>query len=138
MKKNMAYYELIRTVNDKVPSYISFLLMLKLDFTDNTFFYIVSFFLRFNGILILCGNFQLSQREVNETKALSKYLRYFTCHFLLSSAKITNLVYIVISLVILILFSIRMCLYFYVIKKLSTKENLTKISLTKYQIFWII
>ena len=81
MKKKMAYYELISTVHDKVPAYISFLLMLKLDFTDNIIFYIISFFLRFNGILILCGNFQLCQREVNETKALSKYLRYFTCYF---------------------------------------------------------
>ena len=122
MKKNMDYYELIRTVHDKVPSYISFLLMLKLDFTENTFYYILSYFLRFNCILIVCGNFQLSHREVNENATISDYFRYFTCHFILSSAKITNLIYIIISFIIFFLFCIRMCLYFYVITKLSTKK----------------
>ena len=135
MKKDMAYYELIRIVHDKVPAYISFLLMLKLDFTDNIIFYIVSFFLRFNSILILCGNFQLSKREVNENETISKYFRYFTCNFILYTLKITNLIYIIISFIIFILFCIRMSLYFYVIKKLRSKENLTKIKLTKYQIF---
>ena len=134
MKKNMSYYELIRTVHDKVPSYISFLLMLKLDFTDNTFFYLLSYFLRFNSILIICGKFQLSLQELNE-ETISGYLRYFTCNFILSSAKITNLIYIIISLIIFVSFCIRMCLYFYAIKKLSKKKNLNQIKLTKYQVF---
>ena len=44
MKKDITYYDLIRIVHDKVPSHISFLLMLKLDFTNNAIFYIISFF----------------------------------------------------------------------------------------------
>ena len=135
MRKKLTYHRLIRTVQDEVPSYVSFLLMLKLDFSDNTFFYIVSFFLRFNGILILCGNFQISAREVRENKSISEYLRYFTTNFLLSSSKITNKIYNIISLVILLLFCFRMFFYIIVINELKQKDNLIKIKLTKYQIF---
>ena len=133
MKKDITYYDLIRIVHDKVPSYISFLLMLKLDFTYSSLFYIISYFLRFNSILILCGNFQTSLKSKNRT--ISKYLRYFTAKFLIQSFQITNFTYIIISLVIFVLFCFRIFLYFLTIYKLNKKQNLDKIKLNKYQVF---
>ena len=135
MKKDITYYDLIRIVHDKVPSHISFLLMLKLDFTYNNIFYILSYFLRFNSILILCGNFQLTLEEVKENKSISNYLRYFTAKFLMESFNITNFTYIIISLVIFVLFCFRIFLYFLTIYRLKKKQNLEKISLNKYQVF---
>ena len=135
MKKDITYYDLIRIVHEKVPSHILFLLMLKLDFTNSAFFYIVAFFLRFNGILILCEHFHLSVSEAKESKSLSIYLRYCTAYFLIDKFKITNLIYNIICLVIFVLFCLRISIYFFTIFKLKKKQNLDKIKLSKYQVF---
>ena len=135
MKKDITYYDLVRIVHDKVPSHVSFLLMLKLDFTNNTIFYILSYFLRFNGILILCGNFRLSKKEAKETKSLSRYLQYITSYYIMKEAKITNFIYVIISLVIFVLFCLRILIYFYTIYKIKKKQNLEKIKLSRYQVF---
>ena len=135
MKKDITYHELIRIVHDKVPAYISFLLMLKLDFTYSNIFYILSYFLRFNGILILCGNFHISIAEIKGNKTLSNYLRYFTAQFLMEYFQLTNFKYIIISIVIFVLFCIRIFIYFLTIYKLKKKQNLEKINLSKYQVF---
>ena len=90
MRKDITSKELLRTVHDKVPSYISFLLMMKLNFTENIFFYLISYFLRFLGILILCGNFYLTQKDVEENESLAYYLRFLTSHYFMKRLKITN------------------------------------------------
>ena len=135
MKKDIEYYDLIRIVHDKVPSHISFLLMLKLDFTNNTLINVISYFVRFNCILILCGTFQLSKKEVLESKSISHYLEYCSAFFLLKTFKATNFIYNVISLIIFVLFCIRISIYFYTIYRIKKKQNLDKIKLSKYQIF---
>ena len=132
MEKKITYNELLKIVHDEIPSYISFLLMVKLDFTENTLYYILSYFFRFLGILILCGNFDITQEGVAKNVVLSNYLRYITTHKLLISLKITNLQYIIISTIILILFCFRMLLYILVIRDISKKR--VNISLSKYQI----
>ena len=135
MKKDITYYDLIRIVHDKVPSHVSFLLMLKLDFTNSIVFYILSYFLRFNGILILCGTFKLSKEEVKEVKSLSRYLQYCSAYSIMKAIKLTNLVYLIISLVIFVLFCLRITIYFYTIYKIKKKQNLEKIKLSRYQVF---
>ena len=134
MKKDITYHDLIRIVHDKVPPYISFLLMLKIDFTNNTLYYILSFFLRFSSIIILCCNFTLSIQEAKETKTLSAYLNYITPFSLIETFKMTNILYIIISLIILVLFCLRISIYFFTIYKIKKKQNLDKLRLSKYQV----
>ena len=135
MKKDFTYYDLIRIVHDKVPSHISFLLMLKLDFTNSIIFYILSYFLRFNGILLLCSDFHSTLEKANNSKSIVKYLNYLTSYYLMKSINITNFIYNIISIVIFILFSYRISIYFFTILKIKRKKKLKEISLSKYQVF---
>ena len=132
MRKDISYKELLRTVHDKIPSYISFLLMMKLDFTENVFFYLISYFLRFLGILILCGSFTITEEDIKESKTLTSYLRYLSTHEYIRQLKLTNTKYNIISSVIFVLFCFRMVLYLTVILKIQKKSE--NISLNKYQI----
>ena len=134
MKKDIQYKDLIRIVHDKVPPYISFLLMLKLDFTNNTLFYIVSYFLRFNPIIALCSTFGLSREEAKNSRSLANYLNYLSSFFLINTFQITNFIYIIISVIILVLFCLRISIYFFTIYKIKKKQNLDKLKLSKYQI----
>ena len=132
MRKDISYKELLRTVHDKIPSYISFLLMMKLDFTENVFFYLIFYFLRFLGILILCGSFTITEEDIKESKTLTSYLRYLSTHEYIRQLKLTNTKYNIISSVIFVLFCFRMVLYLTVILKIQKKSE--NISLNKYQI----
>ena len=135
MKKDFTYYDLLRIVHDKVPSHVSFLLMLKLDFTNNIIFYILSYFLRFNGILLLCSDFHLTLKETINDKSIVNYLHYFTSYFLMDSLKITNFIYNAISIVIFILFCFRISIYFMTISKIKKRQKLEELKLSKYQVF---
>ena len=103
MKKDITYYDLIRIVHDKVPAHISFFLMLKLDFTNSIIFYIISYFLRFNSILIICSDFRLTLKEMRNSFSVSDYLDYITSYYLMKTFKITNFTYNIISIIIFIL-----------------------------------
>jgi hypothetical protein len=53
----------------------------------------------------------------------------------MKAIKLTNLVYLIISLVIFVLFCLRITIYFYTIYKIKKKQNLEKIKLSRYQVF---
>ena len=133
--KAMTYFELIRTIHDQVPSYVSFLLMLKLDMTENNIFYFISFFLRFNGILILCSKFHLTIDEVKNNKSLATYLRYLTVNSIKALFKTNHISYIVICLIFFVLFFIRIIFYYLTINQLKNSTNLEKIKTNRYQVF---
>lgn len=135
MKKDISYYDLIKIVHDKAPSYISFLLMLKMSFTNNIIFYVLSYFLRFNSILTLCLDFKLTIKATKESNSISRYLSCCSSYYLMNYFKITNSIYILISLVIFSLFCLRISIYLVTISKIKKKQNLEKITLSKYQIF---
>ena len=132
MRKQITYKELLRTVHDKIPSYISFLLIMKLDCTESIFFFLLAYFLRFVGILILCGNFYMTQQDVKEHESLAYYLRFLTSYKYIEFLKLTNFNYIFISGIIFVLFCFRMFLYLAVIHKIKKRSE--NIRITKYQI----
>ena len=129
----MAYNDIIKIVHDEAPSYISFLILLKFYFSNNSFFHILSFFFRFIGILILCANFSLKLNEV-KNKSLSYYLRYFTSTKLIEITGINNKTYIIISFIIFILFCLRILTYIFLIKKLKHRQHLSDINLIFFRI----
>ena len=133
MEKRMAYNDIIKIVHDEAPSYISFLILLKFYFSNNSFFHILSFFFRFIGILILCANFSLKLNEV-KNKSLSYYLRYFTSTKLIEITGINNKTYIIISFIIFILFCLRILIYIFLIKKLKHRQHLSDINLIFFRI----
>ena len=129
----MSFNNIIRIIHDKVPIYISFLILLKHHFTNNSFFHILSYFFRFNGIIILCSNFSLKLEQI-KNKSLPFYLRYLTTYKLMEITKITNSTYIIISFIIFILFCLRVVSYIFIMKKLKERQNTQEINLSYYKI----
>ena len=72
------YTQVVQHVHKNIPLYVPFLLMMKIDFTENFVFFFASYFFRFIGILIHCGNFEIENYQVLENKTLSKWLRNIT------------------------------------------------------------
>ena len=129
----MNHNEIIKMIHDKTPTYISLLILIKFQFTNNLFFHILSFFFRFIGLLILCANFSLKLSEV-KNKSLSYYLRYLTSQRLLEILNITNKTYIIISAIITIMFCLRIMTYILLIRKLKYKKYLSKCGIIVYRI----
>ena len=129
----MNHNDIIKIIHDKTPAYISLFILIKFKFTTNNFFHILSFFFRFVGVLILCANFSLKLSEV-QNKSLSYYLRYFTSQRLLELFGITNIAYIVISAIILIMFCLRIISYILLVRRLKNKKFLSKCGIIVYRI----
>ena len=56
------YTQIIQHIHKNISIYIPFLLMMKVDFTENFIFFFLSYFFRFIGILIHCGNLIFKRR----------------------------------------------------------------------------
>ena len=132
------YTQIIQHIHKNISLYIPFLLMMKVDFTENFVFFFVSYFLRFIGILIHCGSFVIDSEQVISNKSLSNWLRNITAYKLVEVLGIGNLAYVIICIIILLLFIIRLILYGTTIYKINSKENIEKIRPYKFQIFQLI
>ena len=128
------YTQIIQHIHKNISVYIPFLLMMKVDFTENYIFFFVSYFLRFIGILIQCGSFVLDADQVINNKSISNWLRNFSAYKLVQVLGINNLAYVIICIVIFVLFAIRLILYGATIYKINKKENIEKIRPYRFQI----
>ena len=128
------YTQIIQHIHKKISVYIPFLLMMKVDFTENFIFFYVSYFLRFISILIHCGSFVVDEEQVINNKSLSKWLRNITAYKLVDLFGIDNLTYIIICIIILVLFIIRLLLYGITVFKINRKENIEKIKPYRFQV----
>ena len=128
------YTQIIQHIHKNISVYIPFLLMMKVDFTENFVFFFVSYFLRFIGVLIHCGSFIIDSEQVINNKSLSNWLRNITAYKLVEVLGIGNLTYVIICIIILVLFIIRLLLYGTTIYKINSKENIEKIKPYRFQI----
>ena len=120
--------QILRQIHKNTPFYIAFLLIMKEDFTLNFAFYLLSYFFRFIGIFILTGSFIIDPEKIKNTIVLSDIVRYITSYELASLFKITNRVYVIISLIIFGIFVLQNLLYLLKIleyKNSDTKEEMT-------------
>ena len=124
--------QILRQIHKNTPFYIAFLLIMKEDFTLNFAFYLFSYFFRFIGIFILTGSFIIDPEKIKNTIVLSDIVRYITSYELASLFKITNRVYVIISLIIFGIFVLQNLLYF--LKILEYKKSDTKEEMTSYKI----
>ena len=129
------YVQVVQHVHKNISTYIPFLLMMKIDFTENFGFFFLSYFFRFIGVLILCGDFSFTEKQVIEQKTLSKWLRNITSFKLVNLLGIDNLGYIVISLAIFVLFCVRIFFYGITIHKIKEKKEIESIRPNRFQIF---
>ena len=129
------YVQVVQHVHKNISTYVPFLLMMKLDFTENFGFFFASYFLRFIGIFILCGDFAFTEKQVINLKTFSKWMRNITAYKLVDLLGIGNLGYIVISLIIFVLFGVRMFFYGITIHKIKEKKDIESIRPNRFQIF---
>ena len=129
------YTQVVQHVHKNIPVYVPFLLMMKIDFTENFVFFFAAYFFRFIGILIHCGNFNIEIYQVIGNKSLSKWLRNITAYKLVELLGISNMSYIVICIIIFVLFCIRIFLYGTTIYKIKSKKDIESIRPYRFQIF---
>ena len=128
------YTQIIQHIHKKISVYIPFLLMMKVDFTENFIFFFASYFFRFIGILIHCGSLVIDSEQIIKNKSFSDWLRNITAYKLVYVFGIDNMAYVIISLIIFVLFIIRLILYGTTIYKINKKENIEKIKPYGFQI----
>ena len=129
------YVQVVQHVHKNISTYVPFLLMMKIDFTENFGFFFLSYFFRFIGIFILCGNFNLTEKQIQENKVFSKWMRNITTYNLVKLLGIDNLGYIIISLIIFVLFCVRIFFYGITIHKIKEKKDIESIRPNRFQIF---
>ena len=129
------YVQVVQHVHKNISTYVPFLLMMKIDFTENFGFFFLSYFFRFIGIFILCGNFNLTEKQIQENKVFSKWMRNITTYKLVELLGIDNLGYIIISLIIFVLFCVRIFFYGITIHKIKEKKDIESIRPNRFQIF---
>ena len=129
------YVQVVQHVHKNISTYVPFLLMMKIDFTENFGFFFLSYFFRFIGVLILCGDFSFTEDQVIREKTLSKWLRNITSFKLVNLLGIGNLGYIIVSLAIFVLFCVRIFFYGITIHKIKEKKDIESIRPNKFQIF---
>ena len=129
------YTQVVQHVHKNIPVYVPFLLMMKIDLTENFAFFFAAYFFRFIGILIHCGNFNIEIYQVIGNKSLSKWLRNITAYKLVELLGISNMSYIVICIIIFVLFCIRIFLYGTTIYKIKSKKDIESIRPYRFQIF---
>ena len=129
------YTQVVQHVHKNIPLYVPFLLMMKIDFTENFAFFFASYFFRFVGIIIHCGDFAIEGYQIKENKTLSQWMRNVTVYKLSQILGLSNMGYIVISLVIFVLFAIRIFLYGTTFFKIKSKKDIESIRPYRFQIF---
>ena len=129
------YTQIIQHIHKKISVYVPFLLMMKVDFNENFVFFFFSYFLRFIGILIHCGNFNVNVEQVINNKSVSNWFRYITAYSIVKASGMSNLTYVIICLIIFILFATRLILYGTTIYKINSKKNIEKIKPYAFQKF---
>ena len=96
------YTQIIQHIHKKISVYIPFLLMMKVDFNENFIYFYFSYFLRFIGILILCGNFNIDTEQILNNKSVSNWFRYLTAYSIVKSSGMNNLAYVIICIIIFV------------------------------------
>ena len=115
--KKFIYINLLNRIQKKISSYEGLLLMKKLYFTDNIFFYFLSLVFRFIHLISFCGDYNILSNSTNKT--IKQNIKIFTCHYLIQQFDLSYNAYIFIDIIIIILFIIRMTIIIYILKKLK-------------------
>ena len=122
--KKYIYINLLNRIKKKNSSYEGLLLMKKLYFTDNIFFYFLSLFFRFIHLISFCGDYTTFSNKNNKT--IMQYIKIFTCHYLIQQFNISYNYYILIDIIIIILYIIRITIIIHILKNLKNYKYTNK------------
>ena len=130
------YIQTMRYLNKDTPSIVPILLFIKADSLQNEIFYFIVIFFRFLGLLIICCNYSNSSSESNNHLTISTIFRSVCAYGLTEKLHITNLSYIIISLILFALLVMIYILYYTSIKAIKNKNKSINLTVLKIQIFF--
>ena len=122
---NSNYNYLFYTIR-KLSSFESFLIIKKLYFTDNVFYYFLCLIFRFIPLFILSGNYSTFFKKNKKSKTIYQYLKTLTCHNIINQFKISIKVYLLIHVFLFVLFIIKIIINVFLIIKIDNNKYLNK------------
>ena len=115
--KKLAYSNILNRISKKYLSYEGLILLKKLYFTDNIFYYYICILIRFIHLMILSGNFSEKLIDDNNIKSFQHYLKVLSCYKLIESLNISIQDYFTINLIVFALYIFKIILDLHAIKK---------------------
>ena len=128
------YFQIIKLTSKDTPSLVVLLLFIGADAIENEIFYLFAIFFRFLGLLIICGNYNNSSSSYSDHLTISTFFRYFCSYGLTEKLRMSNLVYVVLSIIIFLLLLLMIFLYSRIFHSIKKKKNLENISTYTIQI----
>ena len=133
--KTLKYVNILSRIQKRISIEEGYFIIIRLYLTNNTFYYFLCLLFRFVSLIIISGDFNNSFRTNNNSLSFQQTLKIMTIHNLLKQYKITDKVYFGISIIIFILFSIRMLIHYNIIRNLQSYKFIGKWPIPcKYQI----
>ena len=133
--KTLKYVNILSRIQKRISIQEGYFIIIRLYLTNSTFYYFLCIFFRFVSLIIISGDFNKSFRTDNNSYSFQQTLKKITIHNLLKQYKITDKVYFEISIIIFILFLIRLLIHFNVIRNLRNYKYIKKWPIPcKYQI----
>ena len=133
--KTLKYSNILSRIQKRISIEEGYFIIIRLYLTNNTFYYFLCILFRFVSLLIISGDFNNSFRKNINSYSFQQTLKIMTIHNLLKQYKITDKVYFIISIILFILFSIRVLIHFNIIRHLHNYRIIKKWPIpSKYQI----
>ena len=130
------YSQILKYINKDTPSLVPILLFIKADSLQNEIFYFIVIFFRFLGLLIICGNYSNSSSVSRDHLTISTIFRAICAYGLIEKLHITNLSYIIISIILFALLLMIYILYYLSIKAIQNKNNSINLTILRIQVFF--
>jgi len=130
------YIQILKYLNKDTPSIVPILLFIKADSLQNEIFYFIVIFFRFLGLLIICGNYINSSSISKDHLTISTIFRSICAYGLTEKLHITNLSYIIISIILFALLVMIYILYYTSIKAVQNKNKSISLTVLRIQVFF--
>jgi len=130
------YTQILKYLNKDTPSIVPILLFIKSDAIKNEIVFFIVIFFRFLGLLIICGNYNNSSSVSRDHLTISTIFRSICAYGLTEKIHITNLSYIIISMILFALLLMIYILYYMSIKSIQNKNKIVNLTILRIQVFF--
>ena len=130
------YIQILKYLNKDTPSIVPILLFIKADSLQNEIFYFIVIFFRFLGLLIICCNYSNSSSVSTDHLTISTIFRSICAYGLTEKLHITNLSYIIISLILFALLLMIYMIYYTSIRAIKNKNKSINLTILRIQVFF--
>ena len=128
--KKAKYVNILNRIQKKISIKECIFIIIRLYLTNNVYYYFLCILFRFITLFTISGDYYNSINKIsssnNSNRTFGQNIRLFTIHNLITKLQISDIIYIWISLLIFILFLIRIIIYYSLIKNLNNYKYKNK------------